>query len=106
MPENEKVSIYDRIYDLVRQIPYGKVATYGQIAQAVGGCSARMVGYAMAALRSGSHPDVPWQRVINRQGHISLPASSGGGIQRQLLEGEGVIFDAQGRIDLFVYGWL
>jgi len=96
---------YERIYALVRQIPPGKVATYGQVAALVGGCTARMVGYAMAALPENS--DVPWQRVINHKGKIS-PHGFGYGsmLQRQLLEAEGVRFDAQGKIDLKQFGWL
>lgn len=96
---------YEQIYAIVRQIPPGKVATYGQVAALAGGCSARMVGYAMAALPENS--DVPWQRVINYQGKIS-PHGFGYGswLQRQLLEAEGVRFDEQGRIDLREFGWL
>ncbi len=64
-----------------------------------------MIGFAMAALPEGS--DVPWQRVINKQGKIS-PHGYGMGsvIQRQLLEEEGVIFDLEGRIDWDRFGWL
>jgi methylated-DNA-protein-cysteine methyltransferase related protein len=94
---------YVQIYAVVRKIPSGKVLTYGQVATLVGGCSARMVGYAMAALKSDQ--DVPWQRVINRQGKIS-PHGDGFGsmIQRSLLEAEGVMFDQEGCIDLKQYG--
>jgi methylated-DNA-protein-cysteine methyltransferase related protein len=97
--------LYTRIYDLVRQIPAGKVATYGQIAGVVGGCTARMVGYAMAATPDGSN--VPWQRVINAKGKIS-PHGAGFGtlIQEQLLLEEGIEFDLQGRIDFNRFGWL
>ena len=96
---------YERIYAVVRRIPPGKVATYGQIAAIVGGCTARMVGYAMAALPFGV--DVPWQRVINVQGKISLRGAGDGGLrQRQLLEAEGVIFDAAGRVDFSQVGWI
>ena len=71
-------------------IPPGRVASYGQIAEITSAssartCSARLVGYAMAALRSGDHPDVPWQRVINRQGKISITDPAGGYMQRKLL---------------------
>ena len=95
---------YARIYALVRMIPAGQVATYGQIAALAGGCTARMVGYALAALPHDT--DVPWQRVINRQGKIS-PRSGGAGsaLQRQLLEAEGVVFDAAGRVDFAAVGW-
>jgi methylated-DNA-protein-cysteine methyltransferase-like protein len=96
--------VYDRIYAVVRQIPAGRVATYGQIAQMVGGCTARMVGYAMAALPFDTN--VPWQRVINRQGKIS-PRSSGSGsaLQRQLLEAEGIQFDARDQVDFAEVAW-
>lgn len=97
--------VYERIYAVVQQIPPGKVATYGQVATIVGGCTARMVGYAMAALPFGT--DVPWQRVINRQGKISLRSGGNGGArQRQLLEEEGVKFDDRGRVDFDKVGWL
>lgn len=96
--------IYERIYAIVRQIPPGKVATYGQIAVMVGSCTARMVGYAMAALRYDT--DVPWQRVINRQGKISPRSSGVGGVyQCQLLEAEGVSFALKGRVDFVQNGW-
>lgn len=96
--------IYDRIYAVVQQIPAGKVATYGQVAQIVGGCTARMVGYAMAALPFNS--DVPWQRVINSQGKIS-PRSGGSGsaLQRQLLEQEGVEFNSKHQTNFDEAGW-
>ncbi len=96
--------LYDRIYEAVRQIPTGRVTSYGQVARMVGGCTARMVGYALAALKEGC--DVPWQRVINRQGKIS-PHGYGLGslVQRELLEAEGVVFDAQGRVDWQIFGW-
>lgn len=100
------VSLYQRIYDMVRQIPPGKVTTYGQIAALVGGCTARMVGYAMAALKRGGEPDVPWQRVINAKGKISIHGDGfGNALQRIKLEGEGVEFDANGRVDFTRFGW-
>ncbi len=99
-----KTRLYQRIYAVVRQIPPGRVATYGQVAKIVGRCPARIVGYAMAALPCDT--DVPWHRVINRHGRIS-PRTSGGGSteQRQLLEIEGVRFDLQARVDLNEFGW-
>jgi methylated-DNA-protein-cysteine methyltransferase related protein len=102
----EETPLYERIYTLVCQIPPGKVATYGQIAEITGGCSARLVGYAMAALRHMDRPEVPWQRVINRQGKISILDPFDKAIQRQLLEEEGVVFDANDRINFREFGWL
>jgi methylated-DNA-protein-cysteine methyltransferase related protein len=96
--------IYERIYLLVRQIPPGQVVTYGQIARMVPGCTARMAGYAMAALPYGT--DVPWQRVINREGRVSPRAGgSGAARQREILEAEGVYFNKQGQVDLNIFGW-
>lgn len=96
--------LYERIYAVVRQIPPGKVATYGQVARLVGGCSAQMVGFALAALDFDT--DAPWQRVINRQGKISLRVGgTGSALQRQLLEAEGVRFDQQGQVDFNEVGW-
>lgn len=96
--------IYQRICLVVQQIPAGKVATYGQIAALTGNCTARMVGYAMAAL-DGS-VDVPWQRVVNAQGKISPRADSDSTeAQRQRLREEGIVFDATGRINLRRYRW-
>lgn len=101
----QNVPLYQRIYAVVRHIPPGQVATYGQVAKIVGGCTARGVGYAMAALPCDT--DVPWHRVINGQGRISLRTSGDGSIeQRQLLEAEGVHFDRQGRVDFNEAGWL
>ena len=97
--------VYARILDAVRQVPRGRVATYGQIALIAGGCSPRMVGYCLASLEFGS--DVPWQRIINHKGMVS-PRSSGYGsqLQRELLIAEGVEFDERGRVNFREYGWL
>ena len=96
---------YPRIYAVVRRIPYGKVATYGQVAALAGpGIGARQVGYALHALPEGS--PVPWQRVINARGEVSPRAWAGWeDYQRHLLEEEGVLFDARGRIDLDRFRW-
>ncbi|MEI8131338.1 MAG: MGMT family protein [Leptolinea sp.] len=97
--------LYETIYHLVRQVPAGRVVTYGQVARLVGGCSARMVGFAMAAL--ADEKNVPWQRVINAKGRISPHGFGyGSALQRQLLEEEGVIFHSDGSLDLAFYGWL
>lgn len=92
---------------MVRRIPPGRVTTYGRIAALVGGCTARMVGYAMAALKRGTAPDVPWQRVINAKGKVSVHGDGiGNAMQRAILEQEGVIFDANDRVDFEKFGWL
>ncbi|MFQ5846655.1 MAG: MGMT family protein [Candidatus Methylomirabilales bacterium] len=97
--------LYERIYAVVRHIPPGGVATYGQVAKIVGRCTARIVGYAMAAVPDDA--DVPWHRVINRQGKISRRGGGDGELrQRQLLEAEGIYFDRQGRVNLVKVGWL
>ena len=98
-------SVYGRILDAVRQIPRGRVATYGQIALIVGGCTPRMVGFCLASLDFGS--DVPWQRVINHKGMVSARSSGHGSmLQRELLMEEGVEFDERGRVNFRKYGWL
>ena len=100
--------LYQRIYAIVRQIPPGKVASYGQISRIVGGCTPRMVGYALAALRSsGDVPEVPWQRIINSSGKISPHGLGlGSAIQRQLLEDEGIEFNLEGVTDFDRFGWI
>ena len=98
-------TIYKKIYEIIRLIPSGKVATYGQISEIVGGCTARMVGYAVSSIPLSSV--IPWQRVINYKGKISLRSSGSGGelVQQKLLDAEGVKFDQSGRIDLEEYRW-
>lgn len=91
------------VYEIVRQIPPGRVMTYGQIALILGeGYTARTVGYVMHA----AGEDVPWQRVINSQGKCStgkltIPLN----LQQELLEAEGVVFSASGKCDLNLYQW-
>ena len=109
---SHKLAYYSTVWEVVRQIPPGKVATYGQIAALIptpDGMSersylafgARWVGGAMAACPEG----VPWQRVINSQGKISLKPGSGSQEQRTLLENEGIVFDANDRIELKKFRW-
>ena len=96
---------YERIWETVRKIPNGKVATYGRIARASGlPRQARLVGYALHNLPLDF--DVPWHRVINSQGRISLP-KNGGHYERQqrLLVKEGIVF-LKDRVDLKRYEWL
>jgi methylated-DNA-protein-cysteine methyltransferase related protein len=99
------IPFYERVYALVRQIPPGNVVTYGQVAALLGTPrAARAVGYALRFLPAGT--DVPWHRVINHRGQISYrtPIESPL-VQRLLLEEEGVVFDAEGRVDLSIYRW-
>ena len=111
-PPPDRMAFFEKVWELVRQIPPGKVCTYGRIAAYIpppGGMSirayevrgARMVGGAMAACPE----DVPWQRVINSQGKVSLRQGGGGETQRQLLLDEGVVFDIKDRVDLKIYLW-
>ena len=102
---SRKNPFFAQVYEVVRRIPPGKVATYGQIARLLGKPrAARTVGWALHSIPEGS--DVPWQRVINAKGTISLDARGpGGAIQRVLLEAEGIVFDEQGRVDLQAYAW-
>ncbi len=99
------IRTYELIWETVRQIPKGKVATYGQVASEAGfPGQARMVGYALHALPP--HSGVPWQRVINAQGRISFPNGSAAyKKQRRLLKAEGVVFHDD-VVDLKQYGWL
>lgn len=97
--ERQARSAYERIYMVIRQVPVGRVTTYGQVSKIVGDVSARQVGYALHAVQPWM--EVPWQRVVNSKGLISLR----GGEQRHLLEAEGIDFDDRGRIDLKRFGW-
>ncbi len=90
------------IYEVVKRIPYGQVSSYGRIARMVG-CSARQVGYAMAAAPDGF--DIPWHRVINSKGEISeRKEGAGDDRQRQKLIEEGIVFDPKGRISFEQFG--
>jgi len=98
-------STHTRILAVVRRIPRGRVATYGQVAALAGlARQPRLVGYALHALPSSTV--VPWHRVINARGMISVRSSGGASLsQRLLLEREGVAFDVRGRISLQRYQW-
>jgi len=86
-------------------VPRGRVATYGQIARLAGiGRAARQVGYALHALPAGT--TLPWHRVVNAKGEVSLRAHGSAAItQRIRLEHEGVRFNARGRVALTRFGW-
>lgn len=99
---SERAQLFERIYALVREIPPGRVATYGQIAGIVG-CTARVAGYAMAACPSDA--GVPWQRVINSRGEISPRPGGGASRQRELLDEEGIGFSPSGKVDLAEVRW-
>ena len=103
--KSSKQTRWKPVYDVVCRIPRGKVATYGQVARLAGlGGDARQVGYALHALPPRSR--VPWHRVINSRGAISLGPSGGIDVtQRLVLEKEGVRFNAAGRTDLERFGW-
>ena len=111
----DPIPYYEIVWEIVRQIPAGRVSTYGQIASMIpppeeveppsyDRVKARWVGRAMRNVPQGS--DVPWQRVIKSQGMISLPKGSAGAEeQRWLLEMEGVAFDDRGRVNFNAVGW-
>lgn len=97
-------STFEIIYDVIRRIPCGKVATYGQIAALAGNKRwARVVGYALHAVPEGS--DIPWYRVVKKNGEVFGAAESAGGMyQTELLQKEGVGF-ADGYVDMKKYQW-
>ncbi|MDE0197536.1 MAG: MGMT family protein [Caldilineaceae bacterium] len=98
------MSIYEKMLLVVREIPLGRVATYGQIAWIAGAASPRMAGDVLAGLPSDT--DVPWQRVVNSRGGISPRADPmATDRQRRLLTEEGISFEPDGRIDLDLFGW-
>ena len=100
------LSFDQRVYGLVARIPAGRLATYGQIAELLGAYgSARQVGWALRRLPLPS--TVPWQRVVNAQGRISMDPSRQGSdwIQRELLLAEGIAVAADGRLPLAAHRW-
>lgn len=104
-----KADFNARVYAAVKKIPRGQVATYGEIAARAGFPRyARHVGMALSALPDGAR--VPWQRVVNAAGRISLRVRhwerGSDDYQRVLLESEGVVFSIDGKIDLKRFGWL
>jgi len=95
--------LHRRIHDVVSRIPRGRVATYGQVARIARlPGQARLVGYALHSIPRGK--TIPWQRVVNAQGAISLGGENAVR-QRRLLEREGVLFDSRGRIPLASFQW-
>ncbi len=97
-------SFFEKVHCLVRQVPYGKVTSYGAIARMLEHPhAARTVGWAMHGISESF--DVPWWRVLNGKGCISLADEHGANLQRELLEAEGVAFDERGRVDLPRFEW-
>lgn len=96
-------ALWPRFYEIIRTIPPGRVVTYGDVARMAGNPrAARDVGWALSALPPGH--DVPWWRVVNRQGGLSC-RSNGTALQAELLAEEGIAFDAAGCLDLATYRW-
>lgn len=101
------MSAYHKIYAVVRQIPVGKVATYGQIAQLANlAGKPRLVGYALYRVDL-KESDIPWHRVVNAKGEVSFSSLRQGTdyLQRVLLEREGIEFNSTGKISLRQYQW-
>jgi methylated-DNA-protein-cysteine methyltransferase-like protein len=97
-------SFYERVIHIIRSIPRGKVATYGQIAAYAGNPRAsRQVAYILHSSAEKEH--LPWHRVINRKGRVSLKPRHGYELQKQLMEDEGILFDEDDCIDLQVFQW-
>ena len=95
---------YDRVVKFIKSIPAGKVATYGQIADYAGNRrAAREVAYILHS--SSEKEGLPWQRVINSKGRISMKPGRGYELQKRLLEDEGVVFDAEDQVDLEKFLW-
>lgn len=98
-------SAFEKIYEVVKKIPYGQVATYGQVAALAGNRRwSRVVGYALHANPDPDH--IPCYRVVNRLGEVSRAFAFGGeNRQRELLQAEGILFDQSGKVDLTKYQW-
>ncbi len=98
---------YTTIYDVVRRIPKGKVATYGQVAELAGLFGKpRVVGYALFRVAEPAE-NLPWHRVVNAKGEVSYSQVRNGSdyLQRELLEDEGIEFKPNGKLDLAQYRW-
>jgi methylated-DNA-protein-cysteine methyltransferase-like protein len=104
MIRNMSSDFRSSVLAVVRQVPHGQVATYGQIALLAGKPgAARQVGYVLHGARN--EDDVPWQRIINAQGRISTFRLGFGDLQRELLRSEGISVSNDGKLDLKTYLW-
>jgi methylated-DNA-protein-cysteine methyltransferase related protein len=107
----QPINFYEQVYAVVARIPRGKVTSYGRIAAMLGQPqAARAVGYALNALKDrrndGRFQNIPWQRVVNSQGRISIVNREyGANMQADLLRAEGVVVNEALQIDLAVYLW-
>lgn len=107
---DRRSDFYERVYEIVRQIPYGKVTTYGAVAGHIGVMSgARMVGYALNNLLTGNAPedmgDVPAHRVVNRLGQLTGRGYFPGDTMRERLEQEGVVFKEEYTVNIEQHFW-
>jgi methylated-DNA-protein-cysteine methyltransferase-like protein len=108
---NMTINFYEQVYAVVRRIPRGKVTSYGRIAAMLGQPqAARAVGYALNALRDKkddpAYQNIPWQRVVNSQGRISIVNQEYNvNVQAKLLREEGVVVSEELKIDLDIYLW-
>jgi methylated-DNA-protein-cysteine methyltransferase-like protein len=99
-----KKTFHQRVIGIIKNIPEGKVATYGQIAQFAGNSrAARQVAYILHS--SSGKENLPWHRVVNSRGSISLKPKHGYELQKQLLKKEGIKFDKNDCIDLNRFSW-
>jgi|TARA_B110000263_G_C15252651_1_gene484912 methylated-DNA-protein-cysteine methyltransferase-like protein len=94
---------FEKIYEVVRLVPFGMVATYGKVAKLSGVNNARLVGYALSNLQANT--EIPWHRIVNRDGAISYREGGGPGLQKDLLKSEGIAFSEKDRINLKLYQW-
>lgn len=108
MPHQKREGLFEEVYEIVRTIPRGSVATYGQIASLIGTSDARKIGWALAA---NSDKNTPCHRVVNKEGRLaknfgkSLDSKPGWETQKALLEAEGVSFVDEQTVDLSSHQW-
>jgi len=100
------ISFFERVYEVVAQIPHGRVTTYGAIARKLGqGGSARMVGWALNSTIVQNRRDLPCHRVVNRLGQLTGKIHFGGDVMEQMLRQEGIVFTGDDTVDLDRHFW-